>query len=85
MCQIENRTFADLQVGEEDRLVHTLTSEDFSLLATQAATIGAGRTVPAPANVEISPRARGSALRNRPGRRAPCFSLITGENSPLSG
>ena len=42
MSPIENRPFDALQVGEEDRLVHTLTSEDFSLLATQAATIGSG-------------------------------------------
>ena len=46
MSLIENRTFDELQVGEEDRLVHTLTSEDFSLLATQAATIGAGLVDP---------------------------------------
>ncbi len=42
MPSIENRPFDSLQVGEEIRLVHTLSSEDFSLLATQAATIGAG-------------------------------------------
>ena len=42
MPAIENRPFDSLQVGEEARLVHTLTPEDFSLLATQAATIGAG-------------------------------------------
>ena len=42
MALIENRPFDALQVGEEVRLVHTLTPEDFSLLATQAATIGAG-------------------------------------------
>jgi len=42
MAPIENRPFDTLQVGEEVRLVHTLTPEDFSLLATQAATIGAG-------------------------------------------
>ncbi len=42
MSPIENRPFDALQVGEEARLVHTLTAEDFSLLATQAATIGAG-------------------------------------------
>src|SRR5208337_3377427 len=46
MSPIENRPFDALQVGEEDRLVHTLTSEDFSLLATQAATIGAGLVDP---------------------------------------
>ena len=42
MALTENRPFDALQVGEEVRLVHTLTPEDFSLLATQAATIGAG-------------------------------------------
>ena len=42
MESIENRPFDSLEVGEEIRLVHTLSSEDFSLLATQAATIGAG-------------------------------------------
>jgi phosphate acetyltransferase len=42
MSLIENRPFDALQVGEETRLVHTLTPEDFSLLATQAATLGAG-------------------------------------------
>jgi len=42
MSPIENRPFDSLQVGDEERLVHTLTPEDFSLLATQAATIGAG-------------------------------------------
>ncbi len=42
MALIENRPFDALQVGEEVRLVHTLTPEDYSLLATQAATIGAG-------------------------------------------
>jgi phosphate acetyltransferase len=42
MSSIENYPFDALQVGEELRLVHTLTQEDFSLLATQAATIGAG-------------------------------------------
>jgi len=42
MAPIENRPFDSLQVGDEERLVHTLTPEDFSLLATQAATIGAG-------------------------------------------
>ena len=47
MSPIENRPFDALQVGEEDRLVHTLTPEDFSLLATQAATIGAGVVDPA--------------------------------------
>jgi phosphate acetyltransferase/phosphate butyryltransferase len=39
---VENRPFDALEVGEELRLVHTLTTEDFSLLATQAATLGAG-------------------------------------------
>ena len=42
MSPIENRPFDTLQVGEEERLVHVLTQEDFSLLATQAATFGAG-------------------------------------------
>ena len=46
MSKIENHPFDILQVGEEDRLVHTLTPEDFSLLATQAATIGAGLVDP---------------------------------------
>ena len=46
MSKIENRPFDMLQVGQEDRLVHTLTPEDFSLLATQAATIGAGLVDP---------------------------------------
>ena len=49
MPSIENRPFDTLEVGEELRLVHTLTSEDFSLLATQAATIGAGIVDPAAA------------------------------------
>ena len=44
---IENRPFDTLEVGNEDRVVHTLTPEDFSLLATQAATIGAGLVDPA--------------------------------------
>ena len=47
MSFIGNRPFDLLQVGDEDRLVHTLTSEDFSLLATQAATMGAGLVDPA--------------------------------------
>ena len=47
MSPVENRPFDSLQVGEEERLVHTLTPEDFSLLATQAATIGAGVIDPA--------------------------------------
>jgi phosphotransacetylase/acyl dehydratase len=42
MSPIENRPFDTLQVGEEERLVHVLTQEDFLLLATQAATFGAG-------------------------------------------
>ena len=42
MSSVGNRPFDDLEVGQEDRLVHTLTPEDFSLLATQAATMGAG-------------------------------------------
>ena len=46
MSPIENRPFDSLQVGEEDRLVHTLTTEDFSLLATQASTLGAGLVDP---------------------------------------
>jgi acyl dehydratase len=46
MSPIENRPFDALQVGEEERVVHTLTPEDFSLLATQAATIGAGLVDP---------------------------------------
>ncbi len=46
MSKIENRPFDVLQVGQEDRLVHTLTTEDFSLLATQAATMGAGLVDP---------------------------------------
>ena len=47
MPPIENRPFDTLQVGEEDRLVHVLTKEDFSQLATQAATFGAGLVDPA--------------------------------------
>jgi phosphotransacetylase/acyl dehydratase len=47
MSAIANRPFDMLQVGDEDRLVHTLTPEDFSLLATQAATMGAGLVDPA--------------------------------------
>jgi len=47
MSPMGNRPFDDLKVGEEDRLVHTLTPEDFSLLATQAATMGAGLVDPA--------------------------------------
>ena len=46
MSPIENRPFDSLQLGERDRLVHTLTTEDFSLLATQAATLGAGLVDP---------------------------------------
>ncbi len=42
MPPIENRPFDTLQVGEEERLVHVLTKEDFSQLAAQAATFGAG-------------------------------------------
>jgi phosphate acetyltransferase/phosphate butyryltransferase len=42
MSPIENRPFDALQVGEEERIVHVLTKEDFSLLATQAAMFGAG-------------------------------------------
>jgi len=47
MCPIENRPFNSLQVGEEEHLVHTLTPEDFSALAAQAAAIGAGIVDPA--------------------------------------
>ncbi len=47
MSTIGNRPFDALKVGDEDRLVHTLTPEDFSLLATQAATMGAGLVEPA--------------------------------------
>ncbi len=47
MSPIGNRPFDELQVGDRDRVVHTLTSEDFSLLATQAATMGAGLVDPA--------------------------------------
>ncbi len=46
MSPIENHPFDTLQVGEEERLVHVLTKEDFSLLATQAATFGAGLVDP---------------------------------------
>ena len=53
MPSIENRPFDALEVGEELRLVHTLTSEDFSLLATQAATIGAGIIDPASAATRV--------------------------------
>jgi phosphate acetyltransferase/phosphate butyryltransferase len=42
MPLIENRPFDTLQVGEEERLVHVLTKEDFLLLAAQAAAFGAG-------------------------------------------
>ena len=44
---IENRPFDALEVGEELRLVHILTPEDFSWLATQAANLGAGVINPA--------------------------------------
>ena len=47
MSEVGNRPFDALEVGQEDRLVHTLTPEDFSLLATQAATMGAGLIDPA--------------------------------------
>ena len=47
MSPVENHPFDTLQVGEEERLVHVLTKEDFSLLATQAATFGAGVVDPA--------------------------------------
>ncbi len=47
MSVIGNRPFDALLVGDMDRLVHTLTPEDFSLLATQAATMGAGLVDPA--------------------------------------
>ncbi len=47
MPPIENRPFDTLQVGEEERLVHVLTKEDFSQLAAQAATFGAGLVDPA--------------------------------------
>ena len=47
MSAIGNRPFDMLQIGDEDRLVHTLMPEDFSLLATQAATMGAGLVDPA--------------------------------------
>ncbi len=46
MNAIGNRPFDAIQVGDVDRLVHTLTPEDFSLLATQAATMGAGLVDP---------------------------------------
>jgi len=46
MSGIVNRPFDALEVGQEDRLVHTLTTEDFSLLATQAATMGSGLVDP---------------------------------------
>jgi phosphotransacetylase len=42
MSPIENHPFDTLQVGEEECLVHVLSAADFSLLATQAATFGAG-------------------------------------------
>ena len=42
MPSVENRPFDALEVGEELRLVHTLTAEDFSRLAAQAGTLGIG-------------------------------------------
>jgi len=42
MPPTENRPFDTLRVGEEERLVHVLTKEDFSLLAAQAAAFGVG-------------------------------------------
>ena len=42
MSPIENRSFDALQVGEEIRVIHTVTPEDFSLLASQAAQMGVG-------------------------------------------
>ncbi|RBP12028.1 phosphate acetyltransferase/phosphate butyryltransferase [Roseiarcus fermentans] len=47
MSEVGNRPFDQLEVGQEERFVHTLTPEDFSLLATQAATMGAGLVDPA--------------------------------------
>src|SRR5574337_1470076 len=47
MCPIENRPFDSIEFGDEERLVHTLTPEDFSLLAAQAAALGAGIVDPA--------------------------------------
>ena len=67
MPSIENRPFNSLEVGEEIRLVHTLSSEDFSLLATQAATIGRGRRRSDRRGDQGLQRRRGA---NRLGKRA---------------
>ncbi len=69
MSPIGNRPFDALEVGDEDRLVHTLTPEDFSLLATQAATMGAGLVDPAVAasrafSVDAGQNGWASALMN---------------------
>jgi phosphotransacetylase/acyl dehydratase len=67
MLPIENRPFDSLEVGEEERLVHVLTGEDFSQLAAQAASFATGVVDPevasSPAYVADSAQSSwGSAL-----------------------
>ncbi len=61
MPSAENRPFDSLQVGEEERLVHVLTKEDFSLLAAQAAAFAAGVVDPA---VAASPAFRADSAQS---------------------
>jgi phosphate acetyltransferase/phosphate butyryltransferase len=61
MLPVENRPFDTLRVGEEERLVHVLTKEDFSLLAAQAAAFGAGVVDP---EVAASPAYVADAAQN---------------------
>jgi phosphotransacetylase/acyl dehydratase len=61
MPPIENRPFDTLQVGEEERLVHVLTKDEFSLLASQAAAFGAGVVDP---EVAASPAYTVDAAQN---------------------
>ena len=74
MPPIENRPFDTLQVGEEERLVHVLTNEDFSQLAAQAATFGAGLVDPA---VVASPTYSVDAAQSG-WASAPLCALIAG-------
>ena len=61
MTRIENRPFDTIKVGEEERLVHVLTNEDFSALAAQAASFGAGAVDP---EVAASPTYAADAAQN---------------------
>jgi len=61
MPRLENRPFDTIKVGEEERLVHVLTNEDFSVLAAQATAFGAGVVDP---EVAASPTYSAEAAQN---------------------